>query len=298
MAPLWRWPTWSWGPLFAISWLGCSDEGDTSGNGGDGGGSAGGGGAAALAFDQGGCGQCLSTECASLAPPCLAEPDCADHLECVGACPATDAGLPEPSCKDACPVPSEGAALTAIHDYRICADGSAHCEACGHGSDGENPYDDQQCAVIEDPNPYLECWLNECCDTGAQCFTTNPACDALYVCIQNCPASIPYHQCMSGCFDQHPAGVHDYLDDLACSIAMCETPQAPTPCSDCVQEHCSDALSACFLDPGCIVLFMCVAECTTEECLSACASAAPTDSLALFEAHRICSTQECDVVCD
>lgn len=298
MAPLWR-ITWSCGPLLAIGWLlGCSDEPPPAATEGGGGASGGNGGATSTAFGQGGCGQCVATECASLAPPCMAEPECAQYLECIGSCPATVDGLAEPACRDACPLPAGEAGLGALDDYDICADGAAHCEVCGHPPDGENPYADQQCAVVEDPNAFLECWQNECCETGDQCFVTNAACGALYDCVQGCPPSLPYHQCLSGCFDEQPAGVHDYLDDLACSVAMCESPAAPTPCSECVEEHCSDALTTCFLDPACIILFMCVAECTNDACTSACITAAPSDSLTRFEAHRICSNQECDVVCD
>ncbi|MBK9001397.1 MAG: hypothetical protein IPM35_37230 [Myxococcales bacterium] len=287
------------GLLGAVLGAACgSSSSDDPGSGG-----SGGTGGSAQSFGASDCGQCVASSCAVERSACGAEPACASVLGCVEACPAEAGGGPIASCETGCSSPADGPAKAAFDAYSTCR-AAAPCAACGAvqdgggGASGASKVLDQECGPSTKTHKCLKCLDEQCCKTEAAC-EQSPECKAAYQCWKDCPDNA----CLEACFAQHPDGVQLFLEQNACPLALCATPEScladPGPELICDNQYCRELRVACFVILDCYLMFDCRAECAAlplaeqPACLTKCEEGRSQEALDAYDAWGLCSEAKC-----
>lgn len=80
------------------------------------------------------------------------------------------------------------------------------------------------------------------------------------------------------------------------SVGPCGASAEDTACTACMKQYCCDERTACTASPACTALADCVAACTTDACVNACAEtyAAAFDA---YLAYLDCAASSCGVSC-
>jgi hypothetical protein len=81
------------------------------------------------------------------------------------------------------------------------------------------------------------------------------------------------------------------------SGATCNGRTATTPCDACVARSCCDTLMACQADGDCLKLAGCVNGCSDDDCVQACADAAPQAAVDLYNESITCANDHCESEC-
>ena len=272
----------------------------------DGGGNAGTGGIAGNSgktFGQSACGQCVSQACAAQRTACGGEPECASTLTCLEGCPAAALGLPEATCEAACGLPGSASAKAAYQGYSKCR-ASAKCVRCGTeedgggGASGVSKVLNQACGPSAKPNKCGKCLAEQCCETEAAC-NANPECSAAYQCWKTCPDAT----CLAECFTKHEGGVQLFLEENACPLALCATPEGclpdPSPEIICDNQYCRELRVACSVMLDCYLMWECHVDCTVlpvneqPACITQCDQGRSQEALDAYDAWGLCSLAKC-----
>lgn len=288
---------------FALALAASCSSGSGDGGGSDGGTDA----ATGLTFGDSACGACVESGCADAVATCSADPDCAAYYGCLLACSTGPDGNVDAACEAACSAPSSGPGRTGYDALLACRQfgPAAECEACGGaGADAggcPHPTLCQQCEPSDFPDECGRCWFSNCCDTFDAC-NDEPECVAIEDCFSDCRGSVT--DCFRMCFQQHPTFIREFLEDTSCFGFFCEEPCGTDQqglsqqCADCVTGPCAPTRLDCEADEECFLLNLCADECDFEtNCVQGCKDRTSADSLALWEAARLCSIQKCDGAC-
>lgn len=262
--------------------------------------------AGATEWRSGPCHACVAGACQSEIDQCATDPTCAAYYDCLGDCPTGSDGNVASSCEASCPKPSGSAGGQTIADLDACRNGGAgaQCTACGGGGDAgseggactDTPLLCQQCDPVQDENPCATCELSKCCDSYADC-KGDPLCDAYALCMrEDCPLSYNYKQCVEFCDAAHPGGFLPLSTRLACVSNLCYAECAPSPCTDCLAEHCAIEDVACKTNEDCARLSLCTQDCDSDSCFDACLSQWP-GGRADYEAWGDCGVRNCTDLC-
>jgi len=254
-------------------------------------------------FGGSACRACLGEACASAISGCLAEPGCADRIDCLDACPPASDGSVDRACAEGCPSPGGTAETSAVSALDGCW-AQAACTACGQAAMPAEPMPpaittplfSQQCTSQENESACTECELNRCCDSRATC-ENDPACVAYFSCVQQCPGSLP--ECVAACDEQGLTGYAVFAARVACITGRCTeqcTGEPVNPCQACIFGTCGDSYARCESSEVCSRLSLCVAECQDSECLSNCQARYPL-GVSDLEAELQCQLQYCGNLC-
>lgn len=169
----------------------------TTGTTGVGAGTTGSGGAAMICQDFGDpCTSCVSVACPAIYCACSDNPECFALSTCFSGCPDDDQ-----ACNQACQTKHPDG-ISDLYKLSGCAGSSCPSECPGN-----------------DPlSPCIACVLDECPGALNACLA-DPACVALYNCLDACPDVDLV--CQQGCYGQFGAGTAKLTALLQCESAPC-----------------------------------------------------------------------------
>jgi hypothetical protein len=283
-----------------------SDEGNGSGGAGDGGSSPQGAGGAAT-WGESGCGTCVRDACATQIDACLADPECPGYLQCLEACPVTDAGDADPACQAGCPrgTGTESQRATAALDACRDPGPGAGCEACGipdRAQVPDLPELQQSCPDSADPNVCFACQDESCCESIAAC-SAEPDCVAYKDCLRAYTGENPYYDCAI----DHPAATAVFAPGFVCAEYLCAITSDPSDlcetsgrdaCDTCLYDVCGKEWASLLRFPDGFLLRWCIFGCAVGDaaCDEACYDLYPSardEALQLAE----CLLAGCSGIC-
>ncbi len=284
--------------LAATVFWGCSSD---SGDGGAGGAATGSGGAGPATWGDGDCGACVKDACATQVNGCLADPECPAYLECLEACPTTEAGDADPECQAACPRGTGTESRRAAAALDACRDpgAGAACEACGTAPRVDvPPFEElnQTCGASDDTNACFACQDENCCETLAAC-DAEPDCVAYKDCVREGGD-------LYSCGVEHPRGVEVAAPGYVCAEYHCAVGMPSCDkgerdaCFTCLYDTCGAEWAALVRTRDGFLSFWCVAECAVGDnaCDQACRDlypAAEDAELQLGECLVAACSEEC-----
>jgi hypothetical protein len=281
--------------------LGCSSSAAVSEPSGSAGGEGGEAGQPSTAptFGTTDCRACQADACASQEASCSSEPACANYLECLDACPATEAGGVDEACAAACARPEETSVKLLAQAVDSCRErgGGASCE-CGVVNTAPDVLL-QECLPSEDPNLCYKCEQEKCCETHAEC-KADAECNAMMACVKACPGG-SFSQCVVDCAADHPDGAELGQRRITCLSILCSEGDECgegelDPCVRCVDESCTEAVVACSLSLACQKVSACAIDCEDSDCYAACDEVDP-EGASLYHDWVGCGASSCPSEC-
>lgn len=258
------------------------------------------GGEPATGFAGSPCRACLHEACAAPWSQCLADPECAAHVECVDACPTDDRGGPDAACEYACATPGSMTGMDALAALTQCRT-SAPCAPCGNADVALPDVLTQTCASSSATNPVIRCLEENCCESGATCASPSSSCGDVIDCENACADALDVIACEAECWRNDPEGAADWAAYVTCGGYHCveELGVTEPPCLICEREKCTNTWAACQLDVPCSLLLSCLALCYGQPagCSDVCFAETPASSVALFEASDLCRKASCIAAC-
>ncbi len=255
---------------------------------------------AAVSYGTSACGGCVKHSCSGEVGDCGGDPDCAQYLSCLYACPLTATGDADADCEKNCPRGTSSAAAQALGKLTACraTGGGAACAECGQVSGGTGLLH-QTCMASTETKPCFICEDQKCCDSYAKCHA-NAECDAMKVCLQMCPKGM---SCDLDCYNQHPLGMVDWAPLSTCMLLLCAapclTPPAMVdPCIKCIASNCADAYADLGSTTAGYLAQKCIAVCATGDatCINGCKTKYPS-AVKPLEALLACSLEKCKTTC-
>lgn len=247
----------------------------------------GGGGAEPLSWRESDCGQCVEEACASAITNCEGEPECANYVECLRACPVVEGQDAEPACEASCTMPMEAAAegaRKALQNCRTMGPG-VECEACGRMSES-HPLLSQACVASTAVDTCERCEEERCCETRC-----DADCQDYVTCMQGCQGLLT---CEESCQTTFSEGAKKTGSWLGCQTALCPVCGGLVPgmCFQCALDNCPNTFAACFDDSSCFLRFLCGRNCDSASCYDAC-DERYREADALFSAFLFCVGESC-----
>lgn len=284
--------------------LACGSEETGAGGAGEGGSSPQGAGGGST-WGDGACGTCVRDACATQIDACLADPECPSYLDCLDACPATEAGDADPACQASCPRGSGTESLRAVAAIDACRDpgAGADCAACGIADRTAVPDFselNQSCGPSSDPTVCGACQDQSCCDSLAAC-AAEPACVAYKDCVRGGGAAELYE-----CALAHRQGIAVAAPGYVCAEYHCAVgtdmtgqcdPSARDACFTCMFDVCGKEWAALYRTENGFLASWCGSACDGDTaCSQACLDLYPGSEAASLQLAE-CLLAGCDGIC-